>query len=398
MNTHTISFIKISSLTASVLLMAACAPSGGGSAGNGQETSAAGNDIQSAQGDAGVYGKMAVDVNLHPLTKTVCDPFGDNRSDHLKSGLTANLFYQTKNSPRFYSTDDYMTKAKMSEQKLFFMDLNVPTRLFNTGFMTSTRDVLKDDQGQKLIEYFGLKFETVIRLSEDDAPGNYEFALLSDDGSKMTFLNSNKQNEVLIDNDGDHPTKMGCSNKTIYMDDKTNLSSIIQYYQGPRMHIANVLLWRKSDTAGKDSACGSTGNNVFFDPDNGSRPQKAYLDLLARGWKVVDKKNYFIPQKEVYNPCTAGTQPVVSNVKIEEVFMDGATVTWTTDIPATAQLKVTNLSTGRITLTTTDNLLRTQQSIQITGLQAQTAYSVQVVSISADLGEGISDAVNFMTP
>ncbi len=66
---------------------------------------------------------------------------------------------------------------------------------------------------------------------------------------------------------------------------------------------------------------------------------------------------------------------------------------WTTDIPATDQVLVTNTGTNVQTLTTSDNILRTTHSVPVTGLLPGVNYTLQAVSVGADLGKSISAPV-----
>ncbi len=374
------------------LVLSSC----GFNVGNGLEASSVN---QTTYGQAIKYSK--VDVNANPLHKTVCDPFEGNAPTNLEHGIRASLHPLASNMPRLYSSVDYVNLASKSEQKLFFADLNVPTRLFQTGFSTKTNDVLKDDTGAKLIEYFGVKFETVIRLTPEDEEGDYELALLSDDGTTLKVVGGTAKNpvlETLIDNDGDHPTRMGCSNKLVSMNSGNTLPIQLTYYQGPRFHISNVLMWRKASAAGKDSQCGKSGNSLYFNPDKSSEPQQAYKDLLARGWKVVGKENFFMPKTESYNPCVEGTAPVISDFRVHEVLLTGAFLTWKTDIPSTSQVKLINTATGEVILTDSDNALRTTHEVQVSGLQPGSSYSAQAVSVSDNLGHAMSDIIMVFTP
>ena len=348
-----------------------------------------------------------VDVNVYPLAATVCDPFGGEPSDDFTKGIRASLFYRLSTQPRMYSALDMTTFAFKSQQKLFFSDLNVPTRMFTEGFLNQTNDVLKNDQNQKLIEYFGMKFESALRLSDQDEEGTYQFATLSDDGVVMkTYENGTWAN--LISNDGDHPTKLGCSSRNISMTKNTVLPFEYHYYQGPRYHISNMLLWRKvTASTPVENKCGVEGNEYWFNPNNLSMPQPAFNQLLSRGWKIVGKDNFWITnpnnsQGDVgilkeYNPCIGGEKPTISDLTILEVFFDGAIVSWSTDIVATSQLLIINKSTGQRIETPSDNFLRTQHQITIQGLQAGTEYTVQAVSISRTLGATISDPITLTT-
>lgn len=343
------------------------------------------------------------DINQYPLNKVVCDPFGGGGNTSPKQGIKAELFYRSANQPRYYKAIDYVAHTTKSPQTLFFSELYVPTRAFELGFSTQTSEALKDDQGKKLIEYFGLQMNTTIQLSPDDQEGLYEFAMLSDDGSTMRIKEGSNWSEV-INNDGDHPTRLGCSTKVIEMKRDTKLETEIMYYQGPRYHISNVLLWRKlgaNETAGQEKRCGKEGNEFWFHSNSGSRPHEQFEKLQERGWKVVNAKNFYLPNEDdgTYNPCTPGTPPVISNFRILELTSTNVYVAWTTDIPSTSQALLVELDTGNARLTASDNVLRTSHRLQVTGLTPGTRYTIQGVSVSEDLGKTISmPSTEFRTP
>ena len=345
------------------------------------------------------------DINAYPLNKVVCDPMGGGGGGTSpQQGIKAELFYRSQGQPRYYRAQDYIDHTTKAEQNIFFTEMFVPTRMFNVGFTTQTSGVLKDDVGQTLIEYFGIKMNTSLRLAPNDAEGVYEFALLSDDGSVMKIKNGDTWSEV-INNDGDHPTRMGCSSQRITMTRDTKLETEILYYQGPRYHISNILLWRKlsdAQAAGTDSACGVTGNDYWFNPNNNSMPTANFTALFSRGWNVVSQGNFYIPQESTentqYNPCTEGSEPIISALQINELVSTDVWIGWETDIPATSQLIITNMVTGDTIMTETDNVLRTVHRLHYSGLEPNTHYQVRVVNVSEDLGRAIGGPIDFTTP
>lgn len=345
--------------------------------------------------------QMSVNVNKYPSNKLVCNPFdGTTPQMTYEQGIKASLHYLTTGMPRMYKATDYVQFARKSDKTLFLKDMNVPTRMFTEGFSTANGDYLKNDSGEKLIEYFGLKMNTNLILSDNDDEGLYELALLSDDGSNLIIKSGTDPlaDELIIANDGDHPTKMGCAQNTVRFRKNVMIPIEVTYYQGPKYHISNVLIWRKATTAGTDPLCNQLGNELYFNPNKGSAPQKAFNDLLSRGWKVVQPQNFRIAiDKTDYNPCVQGTNPVISHFSVGEVVLTSVYFSWTTDIPATAQLQLTNLATGVVTTTTSDNMLRTSHEVTVDGLHPATDYKVQAISISQDLGRSLSAELRFRT-
>lgn len=356
--------------------------------------------------------KSAFDINAYPISKLVCDPFDEGEVPSPKHGIKANLWFRGFNQPRYYKAMDYINKSLKSEQNLFFSSINVPTRLFSSGFPLEMGDVIKDDTGNKLIEYFAIKYESQLTLSSGDDEGTYEIALLSDDGSILNIKDPSsagvlpEQWTTLINNDGDTPTRMKCSSQVIDFKKDKKIPMELFYYQGPRYHISNMLIWRKASVAGKDSLCNQSGNKLFFDPDQNSKPL-AWHDLELRGWKVMAPENFLLPDSNQnqtntsgdvnYNACYQGEVPVISDFKTVEVLTSEISFSWNTDIPAVGLLVITNLDTGERITTQTDNVLRTQHGILVTGLLPDTNYRFQALSVSKGLGRGISQAIELKT-
>ncbi len=346
-------------------------------------------------------GQLKVDINRYPAHKMVCDPFAVDPvpTTTYENGIKAELFYREKGQERFYKTTDYFEKSTKSDKTVFLADVNVPTRIFTDGFTTPTGNTLTTNGGDKLVEYFALKMKTNIILTDEDEAGEYELALLSDDGANLTIKGADTgSDEILIANDGDHGTKLGCATRTIRFRKNVMLPVEISYYQGPLYNIANVLVWRKATEAGKDSSCNKIGNRLFFDYRNKSEPQPEFTGMQSRGWKILKPGNFIVAKdKGEYNPCVPATPPVISNFEVGEVILQSVSFQWSTDLPATAQVLLTNTKTGQETLTDSDNSLRTQHTISIDGLEAGTTYKVKAISVGADLGRAQSGELQFTT-
>ncbi len=333
------------------------------------------------------------DVNKHALNKVVCDPMGGGGNNNSQAGLIAELFYLDSTQPHYNRLEDYFQYGTASTQELFFTDLNIPTRMFDSGFPSQTGEVIKDDAGNELIEYFALRFKSVLKLSPEDEEGEYELALLSDDGTIMKFTDIDGVQKIVVNNDGDHETKMGCGD-TVHFDHDTTMDVQIEYYQGPRFHISLIPLWRKVDAGTRsEGECGRSGNHRFFDPNNNSLATKTYTDMLLRGWQPIAASNWNLPLKEIFNPCTEGTNPKITDFKVQDIGEGLAIVTWETDIPATAQALVKR-SDGSEFITTSDNVLRTSHRVIIDDeIDFGETYIFQGISISADMGKTLSRVI-----
>lgn len=331
------------------------------------------------------------DVNKYALNKLICDPMGGGNNPGANDGLLAHLYYLAAGQQQYDSVSEYIELGIQSSQTMFFSDLNIPTRKFDMGFPTQTGDLVKDDQGQVLNEYFAIRFQSVLKLSENDIPGEYELALLSDDGSIMRINDADGVPRVVVDNDHDHPTKMGCGD-TISIGVDSEFDVQIDYYQGPRYHISMIPMWRRVDSSTQSEPnCGREGNEMYFDYNNNSQPQNAYINMLNRGWRPIAAENWHLPPSAIFNPCTEGQIPIISNLSISYLGEGVVLATWNTDIPATSQVLYTDNQTGEEFITTSDNVLRTQHRVVVNqGLAQGHSYTMQAVSISADMGKVLS--------
>lgn len=357
--------------------------------------SAPSSEKLSAEGEVRI---SKLDVNMYPVTKTVCDPMDGGDPDTSSNvGLKAELFWLSPYQPRPTHVGDVIAQGKKSDRSLFFSQLMTPTRKFDKGFNNDLGDAVLDDTGEKLIEFFALRFKTVLRLAPDQEEGLYELALLADDGAVVRVRNANGQYEKILDNDGTHRTRLGCGSPLIDFKRDTEILTEIDYHQGPRFHLALIPLMRKAvlnsdGSIQRDQACGVEGSTKWFD-DVTSEPKQPYIDLLARGWKPLTKDNYALPQDAIFNPCKDGETPLISNLLISERMSDGFIVTWNTNIPATSQVVATDLTTGEKILSTSDNVLRTSHRVTIQDLKPATGYGIQAVSISDSYGKGMTAAI-----
>lgn len=341
-----------------------------------------------------------------PDPRAVCNPFNSGMDNIApESGVKAELYFLNDSQPRYSSAKDYSIFGQKVDATLFFNQLFVPTRPFDRGFISQTGSVVTNNNGNTLYEYFGLYLQSTLRLSENDQAGFYQLALLADDGATLEVQEDPAGGfSVNVDNDGVHPTKMGCGSRAIYMDHYSRLPIKIYYYQGPRYHISLVTLWRKvnsqnsSDLA--DSSCNSSGNSLFFDStQNPPAPQSAYNNLLTRGWKPIDNSNFLLPNQQP-NPCLDNGIPVsISDLAVSSIGQTSAVVTWTTNKPASTQVESTLVATGQIqnTPAAEDTNLVVTHSVTLTGLSPNSTYSIKARSRSSATNGAISSDLEFRT-
>lgn len=327
--------------------------------------------------------------NINQPTNLVCDALSGATlvSADPTAGLVAQLFYLDSSQPRYTSVNDYVVNGRpLTNASLYFNEVNVPTRPFDRGFFTNEGQVLLNSQGNTLYEYFALEFMSDIILSANDSEGDYQFAVLADDGAILsTRGESGNPLDVIVNDDGTHPTKFGCGNYPINMTRSTRLPINFRYFQGPRYHISAMLLyrpWPSDSNLVNDPECGLSGNSRYFDStQNPPTPQSAYNNLLARGWKVLSPANYKVP-RGIENSCNVPA-PTIINSQVISVTSSTADISWATDIPATSQIEYTNVNSGQVSVTTIDTLLVFNHSLSIPGLSANTLYNAVVISASA---------------
>lgn len=341
-----------------------------------------------------------VDIVPTPDPNTyVCNPLGDGTgTDARDQGLKGELFYVPPGAPTYPIASDYIANAvKIEEIELFFNQLFIPTRPFDRGFVTQGGITLAAADGTTLYEYFAIRFQSQLKLAEGQAPGLYQLAILSDDGAVMTMDSGAL---TVVDNDGWHSTRMGCATQPIQLNAGESLPFELNYFQGPRYHIAMTLMWRPwpaNPGDVNDPLCGRAGNSFWFDStQDPPAPTANYSTILSRGWQVVSPDNFKLPSTGETNPCNEPA-PELSAVAVGSVSKDTAVISWVTDRPATSQASVTEVATGITNLTIENSALVVPHSVTITGLKANTQYKVKAISKSSSGRSSESSEITFRT-
>jgi hypothetical protein len=240
---------------------------------------------------------------------TVCDPFDSSNVVSPTAGIKGSIYYLTANQPAINTSHDLIDIGTKVPADLFLNSINVPTRLFDTGFSSDSGSSLKNDNNDILIEWFALDLKSKIKLGSNDTPGDYQLAVISDDGSTFSILNSTSGlYETKINDEGTHPSQMACAQMTVTLDSTTRIPFDLTYYQGPRNHIARMLMWRKAPQGLTlaETECGQSGNDHFFVPATNTTaavPTSAYNGLINRGWKPLSPENFEL--QSGYNRCNA---------------------------------------------------------------------------------------------
>ena len=131
------------------------------------------------------------------------------------TGLEGKIYYIKRGSQRLPEFSKMKPKGN-----IYTSELNVPLQHWRVGFPGVT----------KRYEWFAIDYHGRLWI---DQPGDYRFALVSDDGAKLYI-----DDQVVIDNDGVHPAsrREGRGELTGGMH-RIRLS----YFQGPRDGVALIL-------------------------------------------------------------------------------------------------------------------------------------------------------------
>jgi hypothetical protein len=238
----------------------------------------------------------------------VCAPFDPSNPTSNQTGLAGSIKYLDNSQARATSVDDLLNRGHDIGVQLFLNQIATPTVRFTQGFVDPKTGLpLSIPSGAVLNEWFAIDLYSELLLSDSQADGFYQLALLSDDGAILNIDETKTApGTKLIDNDGDHPTKMGCASKAVYLQKGVTRPIRVKYYQGPREHIALTLIWRKvsAENSATDAYCGQSGNDLFWNSNVvPSTPTSKFNDLLARGWKIPSAQNYILPPDVRSNPC-----------------------------------------------------------------------------------------------
>jgi hypothetical protein len=236
----------------------------------------------------------------------ICDPFVIGADTACKGGLIGEIYYLNSSQQAAFqalgtkTVDYFYSNGTIVNAILNLNQLFVTTRSFSSGFPTNGGQLIVDNSGNVLTDYFAFKLKTVLKLdTASDQAGWYQLATLSDDGTVISITPSpGASSQVLINNDGDHSTRMGCSSGAIYLDANSRIAMEIKYYQGPRTEIALTMMWKKVSAANSapDSMCGVAGSNSFFGPSPYTdMTGSGFGTLINRGWKVIAPANFIAP-------------------------------------------------------------------------------------------------------
>jgi hypothetical protein len=248
------------------------------------------------------------------LQNAVCNPFGGGEgTGNVENGILASLTYLSATSPEVEAggllVSSFFAGApgvQSEPNPIVLNQLNVPTVDFSQGFVGADGKTLEDLNGNELIEWFSLHMDAQIKLNPGDQAGNYQFGVLSDDGSILSLAPSGSGPlQDWITNDGEHSNTLGCASSTVAMTEGQAIPIHLDYFQGPRYKIALILMWRLNPASLSDVQCGVNEGDPYYFTDTASAPPVPtanYEALLNRGWTPVPAANFYL-ENGVTNPC-----------------------------------------------------------------------------------------------
>lgn len=235
--------------------------------------------------------------------KVICDPFSKS-GIACRQGWKGEIRYYQGEGEGYKTLAPYFSEGVDANAILYMSKIFVPTRTFSNGFPTTDGELLKKKAihgGANLLEWFALRLNTIMKLKATDGAGYYQFALISDDGSKLYFANNKTAPyNMIIDNDNFHPARMKCTTTAVYMDANTRMPARLEYFQGPRTQIALTLMFRKVSSANAPLAgpCDVTDSGFIGGVDNtsGIYTGSPYQDALDKGWKLMETDNFLLDE------------------------------------------------------------------------------------------------------
>lgn len=237
-------------------------------------------------------------------TNVVCGPF-QTEPVTPGHGLVGDLYAlsanQCNSNAASCSTTSQYIQESNKVMRVEMASVNVPTRSFTSGFDTTAGKVKYPGTSTDIVEWFGLKLRSQIQLGAGQTGGKYQIALLADDG---VTLRSGDSGALLISDNQIHPSKISCTSFAIDLQPGQKYPIELEYFQGPRQHIAVMMFWRKmdGDPHSTEPECNrAAGANDYYFDSNGTESNE-YKTFKNNGWTLLTNENFILPSGET-NQC-----------------------------------------------------------------------------------------------
>ena len=251
--------------------------------------------------------KESISFIYKSVDNTVCNPLKDGEQSGNSKGLVGNIrlikelsalgSIQTSSERRSLQgmLNNYLDPSfsyQLGNQSIFMNEVNVPLTDFSKGFSTQNGESLKVE-GIVLDEFFNVNLDTLMMIEEDAMAGEYEIAIASDDGSKLSYTlkTDSEDYTTYLESNKTHAIKFICTSGSQYLKFEKNkpIKARINYFQGPRYHIALQMYWRKKPA--------DTSRSEYCDRSPSSS------GLQSEGWSVIPQEVFNLPS-EIVNTCS----------------------------------------------------------------------------------------------
>ena len=170
-------------------------------------------------------------------------------------------------------------------------EINTAPRTYAYGVVGREGDYIVDPRsGQELLEDYLIRYTGQILIDNAQEEGLYEFALISDDGVLLKI-----SGKSIVKSRKLQAPRFNCAKRYVKLRQGQSRSLQLYYYQGPKHHVANVLLWRKvGDVDAK-------GSSIIKKCDQERYCGKRIMNVdaaLNLGWKVVPKHVFRVVKDE----------------------------------------------------------------------------------------------------
>jgi hypothetical protein len=222
------------------------------------------------------------------------DGFGQRRAT--APGFEGNIYFLEEGATRL---PDF--RGLTPQGTIYTSALNVPGRTFDQGFPGVT----------DRFEWFAIKY---VGFFEIDNPENVAFRLTSDDGSRLII-----DDRVIIDNDGVHPEST--AQGSVDLDAGVHCIRV-DYFQGPRYHVALQLLASRSNGPFTPFDIADTPARLAFVPGWAIGPVIPSA-LGGSPWSPLDSPFPWEPRQTPWSngiPGRAAIRPDIAQLLLRDVI------------------------------------------------------------------------------
>jgi hypothetical protein len=186
----------------------------------------------------------------------------DNLQARLAPEFKASLFAlnieYTRDRSSSYNINTYLDPNKRTRVKDFLVDeIAVEPRRSREGVIHLENESVQDPRenfsneiDDELSEYYAIEYRGYINAPNDSYTGRYQIGALSDDGVIVRLDGSSFLNDPQA-----RAPHFHCEQKSIVVNENQAIPFSMDYFQGPRTYVANVLMWRRMSDENDFASC-----------------------------------------------------------------------------------------------------------------------------------------------